>query len=288
MSVIAETIDIIKEKSPTPLEEIWIDDLVIGIFFTGVKLSTGHAGVAFTPIGEIPEAVCCPTTAARMPQAGDFERSPASEVIKYALDANVLKSAIGVATLNALSQLIVGAGNGREYQTVVKKDGFDLLEIQPHETVTLIGAFGPYIRRLKIMGNPFFIIEKNSQTLRLDEMKHFKPESEMRDALDKSGVAILTGTSIVNHTIDQILTLLRNGIRAGIIGPTASMIPDAFFKKGVRIMAGLQISNPDLMIKILKQGGSGYHLMKECAEKIAFVHPVRRSSTFQREVSHGA
>ena len=271
MSVIAETIDIIKEKSPTPLEEISIDDLVIGIFFTGVKLSTGHAGVAFTPIGEIPEAVCCPTTAARMPQAGNLEGSPVSEIIKYSLDVNVLKSAIGVATINALSQMIIESGNGAEFEIVRGRDGFDLLEIQPYETVSLIGAFGPYIQRLKMMGNPFFIIERNSQSLRLDEMKHFKPESEMREALEKSRVAILTGTSVVNHTIDHILSLLRNGIRAAIIGPTASMIPYAFFKKGIRIMAGLQISNPDSMIKILKQGGSGYHLMKECGEKIAFV-----------------
>jgi uncharacterized protein (DUF4213/DUF364 family) len=231
MSVIAETIDIIIEKSPTPLEEIWIDDLVIGIFFTGVKLSTGHAGVAFTPIGEIPEAVCCPTTAARMPQAGELEGTPISEIIKYSLDPNVVKSAIGVATLNAVSQLILESTNGKEYEMIRDRDGFNLLNIQPHETVSLIGAFGPYIQRLKMMGNPFFIIEKNSQTLRLDEMKHFKPETEMRDALEKSRVAILTGTSIVNHTIDHILSLLRNGIRTAIIGPTASMIPDAFFKR---------------------------------------------------------
>jgi uncharacterized protein (DUF4213/DUF364 family) len=274
MSVIAETIDIIIEKSPTPLEEIWIDDLAIGIFFTGVKLSTGHAGCAFTPIGEIPEAACCPTTAARMPQAGELEGTPISEIIKYSLDPNVVKSAIGVATLNALSQLILESPDGKEYDMIRDRDGFNLLSIQPHETVSLVGAFGPYIRRLKMMGNPFFIIEKNSQTLRLDEMKHFKPESEMRDSLEKSGVAILTGTSIVNHTIDQIFSLLRNGIRTAIIGPTASMIPHAFFKRGVRIMAGVQISNPDLMIKILKQGGSGYHLMKECGGKIAFVKKI--------------
>jgi uncharacterized protein (DUF4213/DUF364 family) len=273
-TVIAETIDIIKEKSPTPLEEIWIDDLAIGIFFTGVKLSTGHAGVAFTPIGEIPEAVCCPTTAARMPQAGGLEGRSASEIIPYTLDSNVVKSAIGVATLNAVSQLILESANGMEYQLIRDRDGFNLLNIEPHETVSLIGAFGPYIRRLKMMGNPFFIIEKNSQTLRLDEMKYYKPESEMRDALEKSGVAILTGTSIVNHTIDHILFLLRNGIRTAIIGPTASMIPDAFFKRGVHVMAGIQISNPDLMIKILKQGGSGYHLMNECGEKIAFVKKI--------------
>lgn len=56
-----------------------------------------------------------------------------------------------------------------------------------------------------------------------------------------------------------------------ILGPTASMIPDAFFKRNVTIMAGVRILNPDLMIKILKQGGSAYHLLKECSGKIAFV-----------------
>src|SRR4030042_3195108 len=112
LSVIAETIEIIKEKSPAPLQDVWVDNLVIGIFFTGIKLSTSHAGVAFTPIGEIPEAVCCPTTAARMPQAGNLEGSPVSEILKYALDTNVLKSAIGVATLNALSQWIIESEEG--------------------------------------------------------------------------------------------------------------------------------------------------------------------------------
>jgi uncharacterized protein (DUF4213/DUF364 family) len=49
------------------------------------------------------------------------------------------------------------------------------------------------------------------------------------------------------------------------------MIPDAFLKKGVQVMAGVRILNPDGMIEILKQGGSAYHLLKDCAEKIAFV-----------------
>ena len=270
-SVIAETIEILHEKSLTPLHEVKVDDLVIGIFFTGVKLSTGHAGCAFTPIGEIPEAVCCPTSAARMPQAGDFEGKTVEEILKYSLDSNVLKSAIGVATLSALSQLIIETDDRPEYQIVKDVDGFDLLKIQPEETVSLIGAFGPYIRKLKMMGNPLFIIEKNSQTLRHDEMKYFKSESEMPPTLKKSDVVIITGTAIVNHTIDNILSLISNGKRTAIIGPTASMIPDAFFKRGVNVMAGVRILNSDVMIKILKQGGSAYHLLKECSEKIAFV-----------------
>jgi len=80
-SVIAETIEIIKEKSPSPLKEIRVEDLVIGVFFTGVKLSSGQGGCAFTPVGEIPEAVCCPTSAARMPQAGALEGRGVSQIL---------------------------------------------------------------------------------------------------------------------------------------------------------------------------------------------------------------
>jgi uncharacterized protein len=270
-TVIAETIDLIREKSSIPLEEVRINDLVIGVFFTGVKLSTGHAGAAFTPIGEIPEAVCCPTSAARMPQAGNLGGRPVSEILKYSLETNFLKSAIGIAVLNALSEAIFELENGRLYQTIKDTDGFDLLEIQPGETVSFIGAFGPYIRRLKMMGNPFFIIEKNPQALRRDEMKYFKPESEMAFTLEKSDVVIITGVAIVNHTIDTILSSLAHNGRAAIIGPTASMLPDAFFNRGVKVMAGVRILNPDLMIEILKQGGSAYHLLKECSEKINFL-----------------
>jgi uncharacterized protein (DUF4213/DUF364 family) len=49
------------------------------------------------------------------------------------------------------------------------------------------------------------------------------------------------------------------------------MIPDAFFNRGVKVMAGVRISDPDGMIRILKQGGSAYHLLRECSQKIAFV-----------------
>jgi uncharacterized protein (DUF4213/DUF364 family) len=272
-SVVSETIRVITEKCPLALDEIRIDDVVLGIFFTGVKLSTGHSGVAFTPIGEVPEAVCCPTSAARMPPAGKFEGTPVAQILQYATNPNVLKSAIGIAILNALSQSVLESEQTMKYRMVTDVDGFDLLGIQPRETVTLIGAFTPYIRRLKMMGNPFFILEKNPQTLKPDEMPHYRPESEIAPTFEKTDVAIITGTAIVNHTIDGILSHLRKRHRAGVIGPTASMLPDAFFERGIDVTAGIRVVEPDAMIKILKQAGSGYHLLQECSQKTAFLKP---------------
>ena len=205
-SVVAETIAILEEKHPALFGKTSVVDLVIGIFFTGVKLSSGHGGVAFTPAAEIPEAVCCPTSAARMPQAGRLDGRPVSELIRYALDRNVLKSAIGIAILNAVSQSILESNYAPSYSMIKGADGFDLLDIRSNETVALVGAFTPYIRRLKEMGNDFFIIEKNPRTLKPGEMALFRPESEMTGTMERSDVIIMTGTAIVNHTIDAILS----------------------------------------------------------------------------------
>jgi uncharacterized protein (DUF4213/DUF364 family) len=42
-----------------------------------------------------------------MPQAGNLEGRPISEIFKCVQDGNVLKSAIGVAALNAISQFLL-------------------------------------------------------------------------------------------------------------------------------------------------------------------------------------
>jgi uncharacterized protein len=52
----------------------------------------------------------------------------------------------------------------------------------------------------------------------------------------------------------------------------ASMMPDAFFRRGVSVMAGVRNSDPEKMSRILRQGGSAFHLLNGCCEKIAFVN----------------
>jgi uncharacterized protein (DUF4213/DUF364 family) len=106
-----------------------------------------------------------------------------------------------------------------ELAIIKNADGFDLLDIRPNDTVSLIGAFAPYIRRLKQMGNPFFIIERNPKTLRPDEMQYYRSEAQLSATVSESDVLIMTGTVIVNHTIDGILSALHPGQRSAIIVP---------------------------------------------------------------------
>jgi hypothetical protein len=40
----------------------------------------------------------------------------------------------------------------------------------------------------------------------------------------------------------------------------------------VDVLAGIRLTDPDLMIKILKQEGSAYHLLHQCSERLPFEH----------------
>jgi len=71
-SIVRELIQIIKKSDIISRFNLTPKDLRIGVFYTGVVLSTGHAGMSYTPVQEIPEAVCCPRSHKKMPQAGEL------------------------------------------------------------------------------------------------------------------------------------------------------------------------------------------------------------------------
>lgn len=271
MDSLEETVRLIRGRMDGRSGSLAIEALRVGIFFTGVKLNNGHAGVAFTPAGEIPEAVCCPKSAARMPEAGKLTQKTVDEILAYAMSPNVLKSAIGVALLNALSDYLFEKDIGQDYDIHYGQDGLEFLKIGPDDSVCLVGAFTPYIRRFKNRESPFFILEKTPESLRPDEERYYRPPAEASKILPDSDVVIITGAAIVNHTLDSLLKLTRPDCRVAVIGPTASMVPDIYFREGVDLMGGIRLTDPDLMLHILEEGGSGYHLFNACAERVTFV-----------------
>src|SRR5215467_13788895 len=102
-AIIRETLAATREIVGPGLEEIRVERAVIGLFFTGVKLSNGITGACATPIKTIPEAVCCPTSAMAMPFPGKLKGRPARDLAEEALSDHGIRRAIGIAAMNALA-----------------------------------------------------------------------------------------------------------------------------------------------------------------------------------------
>ena len=89
-----------------------------------------------------------------------------------------------------------------------------------------------------------------------------------RKSIAEADVLIVTGVTLVNHTLEEILKVARQDAEIAVIGPTASMLPDALFARGVRVVGGVWVKKPDELLDVLAAGGSGYHFFSNFAPRI--------------------
>ena len=264
-SILEETSGEIREILGSDLDSITVERVVIGIFFTGVKLSDGSGGLCFTPIKEILEAVCCPSSARAMPYPGRFTGRSAAEFLRDLPRAPPLKKAVGIAILNALSESC-----WKRRPDYVRETGRDILDTVPlpgDGYVAVVGALVPVIRRLKARGKPFGILELDPRTLKPDELPYAVPRDKADADVRRADMLVITGTTLINNTLEPLLALARPGASIVVVGPTASMLPDAFFRRGVTMLGGDSVTRPDEVLDTIAEGGSGYHFFGKSAEK---------------------
>ena len=79
---------------------------------------------------------------------------------------------------------------------------------------------------------------------------------------------IITGVTLINHTLEGILAAAKPDAEIAVMGPTASALPDPLFKRGVTVVGGVVVTEPDRLLDILSTGGSGYHFLDQYAERM--------------------
>ncbi len=266
--ILAESIDHVRGILGENMEQLTVERAVIGLFFSGIKLSDGHGGLCFTPIKEIPEAVCCPSSAKAMPLPGKLAGRSVNAYLEDIFRGNILKKTLGIATLNALSASCWDRMTEKGYEIELGKDLFDTLEIDPVRKTVVVGALIPMIKKLMAANADFHILELDAATLRPNEMPYFAEASRAAEFVSDADLLIITGTTIINDTLPELLTMAKPGAQIAVTGPTVSMLPDAFFSHGVTSLGGILVTKPDELLDIISEGGSGYHFFGKSAEML--------------------
>ena len=270
-SILRETISAVPDILGPEVEGITVERAVIGLFFTGVKLSNGIAGACATPIKTIPEAVCCPSSAMAMPFPGKLRGRPALDLAMEALGENGIRRAVGIAAMNALADTCWRRRPHPETELRLGIDAFDATEINPGDNVVVVGAFVPFLRELKRRRQPFLVLEQDPATLKADGLPFFRPANEADSVVPEADVVLITGTTLINDTLEQLLTLTKPTARVTMVGPTVSLLPDAFLRRGVNILGTVRITAPDEFLEMLAEGGSGYHFLGRSAQKVVLI-----------------
>jgi len=269
--ILTETIARIQDILGADLDRITVERAVIGLFFTGVKLDTGVTGACATPLRSIPDAVCCPSSAMAMPFPGKLRGRLARDLLRETAAPSGIRRAVGVAAMNALADMCWErrAPAGVVLRTGV--DAYDAAEIQPGENVVVVGAFVPFLKSLKRAHQRFTVLEMDSATLKPDELPYFRPAEEAGSVVPNADVVLITGTTLLNNTLENLLVLCRPEARVVLVGPTVGLVPDAFLRRGVDVLGGVRVTAPDAFLNVLTEGGSGYHFFGRSAEKVVLV-----------------
>lgn len=268
-AILRETLENVKKHLPDKeLASIHLERSVLGLFFIGVKLSNGYGGICFTPIKQMPEAVCCPSEAKMMPNSGKLRGTPIITVLEEMFTENPLKKALGIAAMNALSATIWSRESPQEYTIIKDKDALEGIEIKEDAYVVLVGALIPYLRLLKARKKPFCVLEMDPATLKADEMPFYVPADKAPERIPMADTLIITGTTLIHDTLEGLLKMAKPSADIVLVGPTGSMLPEALFERGVKRVGGVMVIKPDDLLDTLAEAGSGYHFFGKSADKI--------------------
>jgi uncharacterized protein (DUF4213/DUF364 family) len=283
-TILSETITAIRDTIADEFETVRIERAVVGLFFTGVKLSTGHAGACATPIKTIPEAVCCPSSAHAMPFPGKLRGRRAFDLTEEAQRPDGIRRAIGVATLNALAALCWERRPHPDVELKTGVDAFDAADIRPGERVIVVGAFGPFLRELKRRGQQYLVLEQDPSTLKPEELPYYRHAAQAPLVVPEGDVLLITGTTLLNDTLGEILAAARSDARKVVVGPTVGLLPDPYLRRGCDVLGTIRVIDADGFLDVLAEGGSGYHFFGRSAQKVV----LRRREGRARHMGEGA
>jgi len=266
--VLAETVEAIQEIASKEIATIVIERAVVGLFFTAVKLSTGHVGACATPIKAIPDAVCCPSSAHAMPFPGKMRGRPAADFLNEVRQRDGIRRAVGVATMNALGSLCWERRPHPDVDLEFGVDAFDAAGLRPGQMVVVVGAFVPFLRELKKRGQPYLVLEQDPATLKADELPFYRHAAHAPAIVPRADVLLVTGTTLLNDTLDEILAAARPDACKVVVGPTVGLVPDAYLRRGCGVLGTIRVTCGDKFLDVLAEGGSGYHFFGRSAEEV--------------------
>ena len=264
--IVNQTYRILRASRRVEFDNLTIADIRIGLFLTAIKLSDNSFGVASSLTDNHPFSL------KENRDFGDFTPSKikgqkVSSLFEIEKESNILLS-LKMATLNAISSNLISSGS---YKIVNNCDPIDLLDLTRNQTITVVGAFQSYIRKISNTNNRLYVLELNENALQPDQKKFYVPADDYPKILPDTDIVIITGLTLVNNTIDGLLSAIPEQAMVIVTGPSSSIIPDVLFANKVGIIGATQIIKPDILFDIVSEAGAGYHLFNYCAQKICIL-----------------
>lgn len=223
-----------------------VSHLCIGLGYTVVVLDNGDSGVAYSWLQ--PKGSC---TLFQDPE--DFEGKSALLLLKKLFSEDLLERSVAIAAVNALNY-------GRASRCEEDRDSLlNDLSITDGSRVSMIGYFGPVVAKIEARGASVNAFDLGKQI--------GSKEDFYRNLEKNSDAVILTSTSLIHGSTEEVLAHVPQGTPCVLLGPTTPMVPEAFAHLPITILGGTLPTDNDSVVKAVRHG-RGTHAIQRAARKV--------------------
>ena len=209
-------------------------DLRVGPYWTVVRTSAG-TGMASTMAGE-------PHTHGRAPimDAGSLRDASPLELAELLRSESSPEAAVGLATVNALLS--------PPDEKAVEGNAKEILNQRAEGRVAAIIGHFPFVDALRQSCRELWVFERGRGRRPGD----LGPEN-VAEVLPHAEVVAISATTLINHTLEDILPFIRPGAFTIMLGPSTPMAP-CLFELGLEVLCGTIVEDPESVLRAVEQG----------------------------------
>jgi uncharacterized protein (DUF4213/DUF364 family) len=218
-------------KADAPLRQV-----LVGAFWTAVVLDTEppRCGLASTLRAESHDG------GSPVRQPGRLREHRGRELAEWLRSPRILEASIGMAAFNALLDVDESACTDMNAKEVIVQRGAGA-------RVAVVGHF-PFVDRVRQVAEVCWVLELRPRPGDL-------AASQAAEVLPQADVVALTGTSLLNHTFDDLIALCRPEAFVVLLGASAPLSP-VLLQRGVDAVSGTRVVDVPAVLRAVGEGAT--------------------------------
>lgn len=159
-----------------------------------------------------------------------------TDVAQWFNDDDDINIGLGMAAINACSQHVLNSV-GHQYSGIVESTGH-VDRARECRHVGMVGYFAPVVKQLAELDIPLTVIELDQSLYR--QQRNLTVTGDITQ-LAESDYIICTGSTLINHSLEKILSDFAQDRFFELIGPTCGCFADPLFARGVDQIGGSRV-----------------------------------------------
>ena len=193
-----------------------------------------------------------------VPGAGKLQQHSGLELAQWINEDNPVRAGIGLAAINALLEHNPADWSEENAEELLSRMVAD-------RKLAIIGHF-PFTSRLRNISQELVVLELNPQP---DDL----PAEMASQVLPAADVIAITGMTLVNHTLEELLEMASPKAHVIVLGPSTPLC-SVLFDYGVEVISGAVVQNIESVLETVSQGGDFHQVHQSGVKLVNMVKPI--------------